>query len=161
MRWMSLKKIQSFLKKIAKINSVWINLQNPKLKYCVVSSCLHRQNDSLCHTGHAVFEITGEDCGEQGSQWHYKCCQYCVSAQLNCTYTVRVFVVVSCWFWFSYNYWLDCLLDCSLVKYAYLCFSKYVLYVHIHISTYVIFSLYEGNKAWQNGCKRFMLNPVS
>lgn len=65
-RWMSLKKIQSFLKKIAKINSVWINLQNPKLKYCVVSSCLHRQNGSLCHTGNAVFEVTGEDCGEQG-----------------------------------------------------------------------------------------------
>lgn len=40
-------------------------MQNPKLKYCVVSSCLHRQNDSHCHPGHVVFEVT-EDCGEQG-----------------------------------------------------------------------------------------------
>lgn len=60
------KKMLSFLKKIAKVNLVWINLQNPKLKYHVVSSCLHRQNDSRCYTGHVFFEVTGEDCGEQG-----------------------------------------------------------------------------------------------
>lgn len=63
-KWMSLKKIESFLKKMAKINSVWINLQNTKLKFCVVSRCLHRQNDSHCHRS-CRLEVTGEDGGEQ------------------------------------------------------------------------------------------------